>query len=256
MDLLSLIIPAFIAGLLTFLAPCTLPLVPAYLGFISGASAKELEDEKISPEICRKVLVNGVFYVLGFSVIFILLGVVFGLGGVALAKYQLLLAKVGGVFIIFFGLYLMHVFDRISLFRFLSTDKKIRLHSSLKPGTPSSSFIFGSTFALGWTPCIGPILGSILLLATSTATVVQSAVLLGVFSLGLAIPFLVLALGVGHASHAVRNLSKILPYISFIGGIFLLTLGVLLLFEKMDILLVIMYKMFSFIEYEQIINYL
>jgi cytochrome c-type biogenesis protein len=256
-DAISLIIPAFIAGLLTFLAPCTLPLVPAYLGFISGSSAKDLQDESKRSVIRRRVMLNGVFYVLGFSFVFIGLGVLFGLGGVFLAKYQLLMTRIGGAFIIFFAMYLMHVFDRVPFLRtLLSSEHRLRLPKGLRPGTTWSSFIFGATFAFGWTPCVGPILGSILLLASSTSTVIQSTMLLAVFSLGLALPFLLIAYGIGQASQTIKKLSRVLPYISFIGGLFLLFLGVLLVTDSMGIWLTWAYEFFSFLEYEALLDYL
>lgn len=254
--MISLLIPAFIAGLLTFLAPCTLPLVPAYLGFISGASAKDLQDPAKWNIIRRRVFQNGLFYVMGFSAVFIGLGILFGVGGSALAGFQLVLAQVGGVFVIFFALYLMHVFDRIPSLRFLFSEKRVPILNKLTPGNPASSFVFGATFAFGWTPCVGPILGSILLLASSTATAVQGAILLAVFSLGLALPFLVIALGIGHASHTIRSLSFVLPYISFIGGVFLLFLGVLLLTNSMGIWLTWVYEAFRGVGYNRLLDYL
>lgn len=252
----ALLVPAFIAGLLTFLAPCTLPLVPAYLGFISGTSAKDLQDLSKHAVIHRRVFRNGLFYVLGFSVVFVGLGILFGIGGAALIGFQGILTRVGGIFVIFFGLYLMHVFDRVPIFRFLSSEKRLPLVSKLTPGNPASSFIFGATFAFGWTPCVGPILGSILLLASSTATVFQGALLLAVFSLGLAVPFLVIALGIGHASHTVRSLSSILPYVSFIGGVFLLFLGILLVTNSMGIWLTWIYEAFRGVGYNRLLDYL
>jgi cytochrome c-type biogenesis protein len=252
----SLILPAFLAGILTFLAPCTLPLVPAYLGFISGASAKEMQNPALRSQIRRRVFLNGLFYVLGFSIIFVGLGVIFGLGGIAFAQYQTILTRLGGVFVILFGLYLMHIFDSIPFLRVLSSEKKLHFATKLKPRSPVSSFILGTTFALGWTPCVGPILGSILLLASSTATIGTGALLLSVFSLGLAIPFLLLALAVGHLSHTVKMLSKILPHISFIGGLFLLFLGVLLLTDSMAIWLGWTYNAFRVFEYERILDFL
>ena len=256
-EALPLILPAFIAGILTFLAPCTLPLVPAYLGFISGASAKDMQDPSKVSQIRKKVFLNGIFYVLGFSVVFVALGIVFGLGGVALAKYQTLLTKIGGGFILFFGLYLLGVLDKIpGLKTLLSVEHRMKLPQSLVPGTGSSSFIFGATFAFGWTPCVGPILGSILLLASSTTTVYQGAFLLSVFSLGLAIPFLLLALGIGHASKTVHKLSKILPYISAIGGIFLIILGILLLTDSLGVWLGWSYQLLGQFGYELILDYL
>ncbi|MEK7615265.1 MAG: cytochrome c biogenesis protein CcdA [Patescibacteria group bacterium] len=253
---LGLIIPAFIAGLLTFFAPCTLPLVPAYLGFISGASAKELQDQTKRSDIRKRVLLNGLFYVIGFSVVFVLLGILFGLGGAALEKYNRILSRIGGVFIIFFALYLMHVFDAIPATKFLASEKRLSAFHKLKPGSPLSSFLFGATFAFGWTPCIGPILASILFLASSTATVVQGAFLLAIFSLGLAIPFLLIAFAIGHAGRIVHNLSAILPYVSFIGGVFLLALGILLLTGNLHFWLMWIYHTIPFVESQRFLNYL
>jgi cytochrome c-type biogenesis protein len=256
-DALSLTLPAFIAGILTFLAPCTLPLVPAYLAFISGASAKELQDPERLPKIRRKVFLNGLFYVIGFSLVFISLGVLFGVGGAALIAYQSVLEKIGGGFIVFFGLYLIGVFDRIpALQSALSTEHRFRFSHSLKPGTAISSFIFGATFAFGWTPCVGPILGSILLLASSTATVGQGAFLLFIFSLGLAAPFLFIAAGVGHATQTIKVLSKVLPSISFIGGALLIFLGILLLTDQLGIWLGWSYRWLSVFQYERLLDYL
>lgn len=252
-----LIIPAFIAGVLTFLAPCTLPLVPAYLGFISGASAKDMQNLRLATDIRRLVLLNGVFYVLGFSFVFVGLGLLFGIGGAALVTYQDVLEKVGGAFVLFFGLYLTGALDRMpSVHAWLTTEKRFHLGTTLKPGTAPSSFIFGATFAFGWTPCVGPILGSILFLASSTATAWQGAFLLSVFSLGLAIPFLLIALGVGHATQTIKQLSKILPYVSFVGGALLILLGVLLLTDRLGIWLSWAYQFFEIFQYERLLDYL
>lgn len=256
-DAFSLLLPAFIAGLLTFLAPCTLPLLPAYLGFISGASAKEFQNPTFRQSIRRHVFFNGLFYVVGFSSVFILLGILFGLGGAVLIGYQDVLQKIGGVFVLFFGLYMLGVFERIPrLHTFLLKERRFAFVHSLKPGKPSSSFILGATFAFGWTPCVGPVLGSILLLASSTATVIQGAILLAVFSLGLAIPFLLLAFGVGHAGEFLKKLTHILPYISILGGLLLLILGMLLLTDSLSIWLNWSYRVFEFFEYDRLLDYL
>lgn len=257
LDASSLIVPAFIAGLLTFLAPCTLPLVPAYLGFISGASAKDMRDPRLATVIRRRVLRNGVFYVLGFSSVFIALGVLFGMGGATLVTYQRVLIKVGGAFILFFGLYLVGALDRVPfIHKLLTTEKRFHLGATLKPGTASSSFIFGATFALGWTPCVGPILGSILFLASATATVFQGAWLLSIFSLGLAIPFLLIAWGVGHTTQTVRRLSRVLPYVSLAGGVLLILLGILLLTDQLGLWLSWTYRLFEVFQYERLLDYL
>lgn len=252
-----LIIPAFIAGVLTFLAPCTLPLVPAYLGFISGASAKDMQNPKLAAVVRHRALRNGISYVVGFSIVFITLGLLFGMGGAALAMYQDVLEKIGGVFILIFGLYLIGALDRIPVVhKFLTTEKRFHFGTTLKPGTAPSSFILGATFAFGWTPCVGPILGSILFLASSTATAWQGAFLLSVFSLGLAIPFLLIAWGVGHATQTIKQLSEILPYISFIGGALLILLGALLLTDQLGIWLSWTYQFFEVFQYERLLDYL
>ena len=200
----TLIIPTFIAGLITFLAPCTLPLVPGYLGFISGVSLKDLRDPEKAKKARLKIFINGLLYVIGFSAVFIVLGSLFGLGGQALAKYRVLFAQIGGVFVIFFGLFMLGVLHKVPGLGFLSGEKQFKAARHLQPGNPVSSLIFGATFAFGWTPCVGPILGSVLLLASASATVGQGAFLLFVFSLGLAVPFLLIALGVGRATKYIQ----------------------------------------------------
>ncbi|MCB9803035.1 cytochrome c biogenesis protein CcdA [Candidatus Nomurabacteria bacterium] len=248
-----LIIPSFFAGLLTFLAPCTLPLVPSYLGFISGVSlTKENLEQKI---IKKKILLNSLLYVLGFSLIFIILGSLFALGGGALIGYRLILSRIGGIFIIIFGLFMLH-FLKIPGFGFLNKTKKINLFNKLQPGKPLSSFIFGASFAFGWTPCIGPILGSVLFLASTTATLGSGIILLSIFSLGLALPFLLIALSIESALKYLPKINKILPYISTIGGIFLVIIGVLMLTDSFGLFISWFYKIFSFLNYDQLLNYL
>ncbi len=252
---ISLIAPAFIAGLLTFLAPCTLPLVPGYLGFISGTSIDDARDPKKGKGVRKKIFYNGLLYVVGFSLVFMLLGSAFGAAGSLLGDYRLWLSRIGGVFVIFFGLYLMHVF-KLPVLNFLNSEKKFNLANKLKPGKPSSSLLFGMTFAFGWTPCVGPILGTILLLASTSGTVLQGTVLLFVFSLGLAVPFLLMALGVGHAAQYVKKLTKYLNIISFIGGLFLLVLGVLLVTDRFVLWISFFYELFDFVSYEALLQYL
>lgn len=252
-DAASLIVPAFIAGLLTFLAPCTLPLVPGYLGFISGVSLQDLSDPQKARKARLKIFYNGLLYVVGFSLIFILLGTLFGLGGAALIKHRLWLSRIGGIFVIFFGLYMLGVFK---LPFFLTVERHVISDSWIKPGKPLSSLVFGMAFAFGWTPCVGPILGSVLLLASSTATVGQGAFLLAVFSLGLAVPFLLAALGIGRASQYLSKLGRLMRGISLIGGIFLIFLGILLLTDKFGFWLSCAYRLFDFLDYDRLLDYL
>lgn len=248
-------LPAFIAGILTFLAPCTLPLVPGYLGFISGASAEDLKDEKKKDQVRRLVFKNGLLYVVGFSLVFILMGTVFGGIGIGLAKYRMLLARIGGVLVIIFGLYMMHVL-KLKAFNFLNSEHRLNIVSKLKPGKPSSSFILGATFAFGWTPCVGPVLGAILTLALTSATVLQAGFLLAVFSAGLAIPFLVIAYAYGSATKYIKKITKHLNVISFVGGLFLVFIGILLVTDSIAIWNSYAYRIFDFINYEALLDYL
>lgn len=251
----ELIFPAFLAGLLTFLAPCTLPLLPGYVAFISGVTPEELKNPKILHQNHWRIFRNGLLYVLGFSVVFILFGSLFGLGGAALFQYRHILNQIGGVLVILFGFYLVGG-HKWKGFSFLNSEKRLHLSTIVKPGSPWSSFLFGAVFALGWSPCIGPVLGTILLLASTTATLAQGAFLLAVFSLGLGIPFLILAAGIGSATRYVHRISKYLGTISKIGGVFIIILGLLLLFDQLSVWNGLLYRLFSFLEYESLLNYL
>lgn len=248
----SLIIPAFIAGLLTFLAPCTLPLVPAYLGFISGASVSELRDAGRARAVRRNVFLNGLAFVIGWSAVFILFGTLAGLAGAALVPYRLWLVRIGGAFVILFGLFMLGVLN----IPFLARERQIRIPAIFSRGNPANSLILGTAFGAGWTPCVGPILGSILLLAGTSATAGQGALLLSVFSLGFAVPFLAIAAGISSASHLIERFSGSLRVISVIGGLFLIGLGILLLTNNMALLISSGYRLFRFIEYERLLDYL
>ena len=254
-EFFALMLPAFLAGILTFLAPCTFPLIPGYIAFISGASAEELRDPEKLKQVRKKVFLNGLLYVVGFSLVFIVLGSLFGLVGAAFAEYQLWLTRAGGALVIFFGLYLTGIF-KTKAFQGLAREKRFNISSKLTPGKPSSSFLFGAAFAFGWTPCVGPILGSILLIASTSGQVAQGAFLLLIFSAGLAIPFLLVAIGIGSAAKHVKKLSKYLNIISIIGGIFLIIMGLFLLFNRFQLFISYFYQIFDFINYEAILDYL
>ncbi|NCS99393.1 cytochrome c biogenesis protein CcdA [Candidatus Parcubacteria bacterium] len=228
---IGLAVSAFIAGLFMFLAPCTLPLVPAYLGFISGVSAKDLEENREGSN--KKIFWNGFFFILGFSVVFILFGVIAGFAGRQLVQYQDILVKIGGVMVIFFGLFILGVFN----LPFLQAEKKLSLPKFIKPGNPASSFIVGAAFSIGWSPCVGPILGSILLLAGTQGTVLSGAILLAIFSLGMGLPFLLVALGVSKATKYIQKIEPVMKWVTIVGGVFLIFLGVLLLTNNLSLLL-------------------
>ena len=169
-----LVIPTFIAGLLTFLAPCTLPLVPAYLGFISGVSLADLQDPEKVRRVRWKIFLNGLAFVIGWTAVFVALGTLFGFVGSALVPYRQWLTRIGGIFVIIFGFFMLNVI-RIP---FLTRQRTISVPPIFKRGKASNSLILGTAFGLGWTPCVGPILGSILLLASTSTTVFQGAFLL------------------------------------------------------------------------------
>jgi cytochrome c-type biogenesis protein len=248
----SFIIPAFIAGILTFLAPCTLPLIPGYLGFISGVSAEDLQNPLTAKSAKRKIFLNGLFFILGFSAVFIILGSIAGFFGQLLSGYRIWLARIGGIFVILFGLFMLNVIK----IPFLSREIQIKTPSFFQKGGKANSFILGATFGLGWTPCAGPILGSILTLAAASTTVFQGAFLLAVFSLGLAVPFLVIAASFGSASAHIAKLGKLLKIIAIIGGLFLIFLGILLLTNKLAVWIAYFYRWFDFINYDRLLDYL
>lgn len=249
MEPLTLVIPSFIAGVLTFLAPCTLPLVPAYLAFIGGVSPEDMRDAQRAKTARAKVFANGLLFVVGFSAVFIALGVVAGFAGVAFAPYQFWLARAGGVFVIAFGLFMLGVL-KIPL---LNREFKVR---GVSAGGPLRSLALGASFSLGWTPCVGPILGSILILAGTSGTALTGALLLAVFSLGLALPFLVLAYGIGSAERYVARLAPVLKVISVVGGVFLVGLGLLLVTGSMSLFIAKSYRLLQFLHYDALINYL
>ena len=248
----SLIIPSLIAGVLTFLAPCTLPLVPGYLVFISGSSLEDLKDAEKAKKVRWKIFYNGLLFVIGFSAVFIILGTAAGFVGQFLAPYRIWLSRIGGVFVIIFGLFMLNVLK----LPFLTGEKKLKVPAIFERGKSLNSFILGTAFGFGWTPCVGPILGSILLLASTSATALQGSLLLAVFSLGLAIPFLVIALGIGSASKYLNRFSKYLNAASIIGGIFLIILGVLLLTNNFGLLITYGFRVLDFINYDRLLDFL
>lgn len=249
---IGLAVASFVAGLLTFLAPCTLPLVPAYLGFISGVDNKALADPTRTLEAKRKILRNGAAFILGFSLVFVLFGVLAGFAGTALAPYRLWLARVGGILIIIFGLFMLGAFN----ISFFAREKRIPIPEWLSLGKPSTSLFIGGTFALGWTPCVGPVLGSILLLAGTSSTALEGGVMLAIFSLGLSIPFLIISALFSKATIYINKISHSLRWISIVGGSFLILLGLLLATDNFGLTIEYGYRLFEFLEYDRLLNYL
>lgn len=230
---LTFIISAFIAGFLTFLAPCTLPMIPAYIAFISGVRESKLRLENDNFMLKRKVLANAGAFVLGFSFIFIMFGVLAGLVGSYVGTYKLLFSQVGGVLIIVFGFCMLNVislrlFTRVTDFGFVR---------HIAPGKKVGAFLLGCTFALGWTPCVGPVLATILLFASLSGTLFYGVFLLTVFSLGLAIPFMLTALLFTKMSNAIESYGYITKWISMCGGLFMIFIGLLLVTNSSELLL-------------------
>ncbi|MBL8030600.1 MAG: sulfite exporter TauE/SafE family protein [Candidatus Doudnabacteria bacterium] len=239
---LSLVIPVFLAGLLTFFAPCTFPLLPAYLSFIGGVSLNEIK-ENPSLSVRRKVFINALLYVLGFSFVFVVLGSLFGLGGGTLFRYRAILSSAGGFVVLLFGLFIVFQ-PQAKSFGFLYRDGRLGIFKYLKPGKPISSFLFGAAFAFGWTPCVGPVLGAVLTLAATGSTVVYGVTLLAIFSLGLAVPFLVVASSSAWALERIKNANKFLRITSLLGGMLLVVLGLLLISGHIEIWTNYFYKVF------------
>lgn len=207
---------AFIGGLLSFLSPCVLPLVPSYLGFVTGFTIDEMTNRR------RMAMVHSLLFVSGFSLVFILLGASATALGRVLNYYQDWVARIGGVLIIIFGLYTLGVL-KLDL---LSRDK--RVHLDRKPVGYLGSVLVGMAFGAGWTPCIGPILGGILGLAASQDDLQRGMVLLAWYSAGLAVPFLVTAYAVETFLDLFQRFRKHMVWVQRISGGLLLLVGVLL----------------------------
>ena len=244
----GLIFSAFIAGLLTFLAPCTLPLVPGYLAFISGISIEELE-KKDSKNLRKKFFLSGLLFVVGFSVVFISFGILAGSLGSALIQYRIWMTRIGGILVIFFGLFMMGLFK----LPVLSKERRLSLSSRMEKGRYINSFLLGLAFAVGWTPCVGPVLGSILILASSSSTAFSGGVLLLVFSIGLAVPFLIVSVAAGWAVSYIQKIQKYLNVVSIVGGIFLIIVGILLLTNNFGLLISWGFRALEFLGYEEFI---
>lgn len=217
---------AFAAGLISFLSPCVLPIVPGYLGFITGMSLDEL-----SGDIPRRaVLVPALFFVAGFTLIFVLLGASATLLGQVLKVYQDWIARIGGLVIIVFGLHLLGVFRIGSLMR----ERRIQLNRT--PAGYAGATVAGLAFGAGWTPCLGPVLGALLTYASARATLAGGMALLGSYALGLAVPFLLAALATGMFLRASKRMRGAIPIIEKTSGVVLVLVGLLLVSGTFSVL--------------------
>ena len=207
---------AFLAGLLSFLSPCVLPLVPSYIGFLTGMTLPEMTGRR------RIALLHAVLFVAGFSLIFILLGASATALGGALKYYQVWIARVGGVLVILFGLLCLGVVKA----GFLEQERRLQLQH--KPVGYLGSVLVGMAFGAGWTPCIGPVLGAILSLAATSDSVPRGMLLLGVYSAGLAVPFLLAAVAVESFLDWFQRFRRYLPWVMRVSGVLLIFVGILM----------------------------
>jgi cytochrome c-type biogenesis protein len=219
---------AFAAGLISFLSPCVLPLVPGYISIISGFSLDQLKDDRQKVSLRRTLLINSAMFIIGFSITFIALGASASwLGQVLLSRMQLLY-RIAGLIIIIFGLHLLGIFK----INFLYQDK--RFHNVEKPRGVVGALVLGLAFAFGWTPCIGPILAGILTMASTKETVSQGVILLAIYSLGLGIPFLLTSLGLNQFLAFYSRFKRHFRAVEMASGALVIAVGVLILTNNLS----------------------
>lgn len=224
------ILVAILAGLLSFLSPCVLPLLPSYLSFIAGVSFEELQGSVANPRTRRAIFVNSLCFILGFSLVFIAMGAGATFLGQALFRHQALIRKIGGGLVIVLGLSVAGWLRMPFLMREWRTDLATR------PAGYLGAVLTGITFAAGWTPCIGPILGSILTLASVTETASAGILLLAAYSAGLAIPFLASSLLIDRFLVFFDRFKRFFPVVTKVSGLILILVGLLLLTDYFTLL--------------------
>lgn len=227
------IVYAFLAGLLSFLSPCVLPLVPGYVSLLSGTVAEGQQGGEAQAAVRatrRLLLANSLFFIVGFSVVFIALGATATSVGQSLRLHQALFSRIGGIIVILFGLHLLGVIRIGALYG----DKRVHRKISVSGGL--GAFLVGFTFAFGWTPCIGPMLATILLLAANTGTVAHGIFLLAIYSAGLAVPFLLTTLAIDRFAVFYKGFRRHLHTVEQVSGVLLLLIGFLLLTHQFTLI--------------------
>lgn len=231
---------AFTAGILSFVSPCVLPLIPSYLTYITGLSFKQLDEEHPTAKVRMTVLLHSICFIIGFSVVFVLLGAI---AGIASSKFQSHLReglewveKIGGLLIFLFGVHMTGLLH----FGVLLGEKRVQLHE--KPSGYFGTFIVGLAFAAGWTPCIGPILASILMIAATSGQVGEGIGLLSVYSLGLGLPFLISGLLFHQFLVAFNRFRKYIRLVEIGTGVMLMAVGIMLMFNLMGHLTMYLYQ--------------
>jgi cytochrome c-type biogenesis protein len=217
------ILVAVSAGLISFLSPCILPVIPSYLAFITGISLEELSQQENLREVRNKVIANSLMFILGFSIIFITMGASATVIGKFLYKNIRWFEVIGGVFVIVLGLHFTGIFR----LKFLDREKKF--HLKKKPLGYLGTCLVGMAFGAGWTPCVGPILGAILAMAATTQDVLKGIVLLSFYSAGMGLPFFLSAIILHKFFEYFKTIRKYFKVISVVGGVLLIIVGILLI---------------------------
>lgn len=216
------LLAAFSAGLLSFVSPCVLPLVPSYVSYITGLSIEQLTDVSERVKFKKAIVLNSLLFIAGFSSVFIAFGASASLLGQLLISYQDYIRRVGGIVIILFGLYLLGILN----LNFLKMEHRYQFRN--RPAGYLGSFLIGIAFAAGWTPCVGPVLGSILLYASTTDSLLNGVVLLTSYSLGLGIPLFLTALGVDRFLAYFKEVRAYLWGVSTVSGVLLVVVGAMI----------------------------
>lgn len=223
------LLAAFLAGSLSFVSPCVLPLVPSYLMYITGLSLNQLTDAAERRLERTTIVVNAFLFIVGFSLVFIAFGASASLLGQLLTDQQQLIRKVGGIIIMCFGLYTMGIVK----LRFLMTEKRIHLRS--RPAGYAGSLVIGATFAAGWTPCVGPVLGAMLMYASTTDTLADGVTLLAFYSVGLGLPLFASAIGMERFLSSFKRAQRYMGVMSGISGVFLVVFGLVIYNDSLAI---------------------
>lgn len=219
-SLLPAMIIALVAGLLSFLSPCVLPIVPPYLAYMGGVSVTDMEDESAAR---KRVFLAAVFFVMGLSTVFLLLGFAFSAMGRMFLQFQDYFTTVAGIVVMIFGAHF------IGVYRIGFLDREARVSTGDRGGSALGAYVLGLAFAFGWTPCLGPILGTILGLAASEASLMRGTVLLGAYAFGLGIPFLLVAGFFPRLKGPMAWMKRHMDRIERISGLLLWTVGLMML---------------------------
>lgn len=213
----------FLEGLISFFSPCVIPLIPIYMGYLAGSGNKVNEDGSMEYER-KKVFLHTMFFVLGISFSFFILGMTFTTLGRYFSNNKLLITRVGGILIILLGLFQLGIFD----FSFLQKERKIKINLTNKKMNPFVALVMGFTFSFAWTPCIGPTLSSVLIMASGATTSLKGNLLVFIYAVGFLIPFLLLGLFTTQVLNFLRSSRKLLKYTIKVGGVILIIMGVMI----------------------------